>query len=272
VPLHPARPLDPERILAFGPAGSGKTTNWLNIAKFIHMTKSDSRIYVMDTDFAVDRMMAGYPNLTLGIPWDPQFNNPEAIIQLYSIFEWRQYINALADIQKKARPQDWVVVDFIGNAWSAVQEDFVMEVFHQDIGDYFLKVRKQLSDDATTLGALEGWVDWQVINPRYRGWANKLLYKGRYHIFATAQSDNLSSERKPLEDAQTRQLFARYQVKPVGQKQLPYQFHTILLTGRNSEERTITAVKDRERAEVSGLVVKNFTMDYLVNIADWKLS
>lgn len=271
MPLHPTLPA-PERILAFGPAGTGKTTNWLNIAKFITLTKSDARIYVIDTDFAVDRMMNGYPQVSIGVPADPQFANPDATIQLYSCFEWRQYVNALNTIQQKARPQDWVVVDFIGNAWSAVQEDFVMEVFHQDIGDYFLKVRKELDNGAKSLGALEGWVDWQVINPRYKQWANKLLFKGRYHVYATAKSDNLSSDKKPTEDAQTRQLFARYQVKPVGQKELPYQFHTVLLTGRTDDKRAITAVKDREREEVSGLTINNFTNEYLVNIAGWKLA
>ena len=219
-------------ILAFGPAGSGKTTNWLNIAKFAQLTKSGAKVYVIDTDFAVDRMLAGYPTLTYSIPNDPAFANPDATVQIYSCFDWREYVNALADIQRKAKPQDWVVVDFIGNAWAAVQDDFVMEVFHQEIGDYFLKVRKQLSNDATSLGALEGWVDWQVINPRYKGWVNKLLFKGRYHVYCTAQSDNLSSKRKPTEDAQTRQMFVRAGLKPVGQKSLPFQFHTILLTGR----------------------------------------
>lgn len=271
MPLHPTLPA-PERILAFGPAGTGKTTNWLNIAKFITLTNSDARVHVIDTDFAVDRMMAGYPTVSIGIPADPNFANPTATVQLYSCFEWREYVAALNAIQRSAKPQDWVVVDFIGNAWSAVQEDFVMEVFHQDIGDYFLKVRKELDNGAKSLGALEGWVDWQVINPRYKQWANKLLFKGRYHVYATAKSDNLSSDKKPTEDAQTRQLFARYQVKPVGQKELPYQFHTVLLTGRTDDKRAITAVKDREREEVAGLVINNFTNDYLVNVAGWQLA
>jgi hypothetical protein len=271
VPLHPTDPA-PERILAFGPAGSGKTTNFLNIAKFAHTTKSTAKFYVLDSDFAMDRMISGYPSIPYSIHGDPAFQHPDPTLTIFPVYEWMEYERALKEIHRIAKPGDWVSVDFIGNAWSAVQEHYVNEVFHKDLGQYFLQVRKDLDKDAKSLGALEGWVDWQVINPLYKKWVNTLLFRGRYHLYATAKSDNLSSEKKPTEDAQTRQLFLRYQVKPVGQKDLPYQFHTVLLTGRRGDDiRTITAVKDRERLEVSGAEVKNFTTDYLVNVAKWAL-
>lgn len=153
-----------------------------------------------------------------------------------------------------------------------------MEVFHQDIGNYFLQVRKTLKDDAKSLGALEGWVDWQVINPLYKAWVNKLLFRGRYNVYCTAKAGALSSDKKPTEDAQTRQMFLRFGLKPEGQKDLPFQFHTVLYATRvvdpvtQQAERTITAVKDRERPECEAVVVKNFTTDYLVNIAGWKMA
>lgn len=270
--LHPTDPA-PERILAFGPAGSGKSTNILNIAKFAHITKSPARFYIGDSDFAMDRMLSGYPDLPFAIYNDPNFPvKPETRVVVYPLFDWTDYKRFLVDVQKSATPNDWVTVDFIGNAWTAVQENYVQQVFHRDIDDYFLGVRQSLDKNASSLTALEGWVDWSVINPMYKKWVNALLFKGRYHVYCTAKSDNLSSERKPTEDTQTRQLFARYQVKPVGQKDLPYQFHTLLLTGRQGDKRTITAVKDRERQEVSGKEITNFTNDYLVNIAGWKLA
>jgi len=241
----------------FGPAGSSKTTGWLNIAKFAHLTKSPSHFYVIDTDFAVDRMLTGYPDL------------PN--VTVYPVFDWREYTSALSQIRARATPDDWVVVDFISNAWSAVQEHYVEQVFHRDMGEYFLQVRKDLDKSSKSLGALEGWVDWQVINPLYKKWANDLLYRGKYHLYCTAKVDNLSSERAPTESPQTRQLFARYQVKPVGQKDLPFQFHTVLLTGRSGADWTITTIKDRERQEVSSLTVHNFTNEYLIGVAKWSL-
>lgn len=278
MPLHPTFPA-PERILCYGPAGAGKTTNFLNIALFAHRTKSDIRFHIMDSDFAMDRMLTGYPSIPYGIWNDPNFPiTPESRIIIYPVFQWREYTAALDLIQRTARPQDWVSMDFISNAWSAVQEHFVNEVFHQDIGEYFLQVRKTLTDNAKSLGALEGWVDWQVINPLYRGWVNKLLFRGRYNVYCTAKADALSSDKKPTEDAATRQMFLRFGVKPVGQKDLPFQFHTVLYAtrtvtpGTNEAQRTITAVKDRERPECEAVVVHNFTNEYLVNIAGWKLA
>lgn len=267
-----------ERILCFGPAGAGKTTNLLNIAKFAHLTKSDAKFYIMDSDFAMDRMLAGYPEIPFGIWNDPNFPvTPESRIIVLPVFIWREYVAALNFISQYARPNDWVSVDFISNAWSAVQEHFAMEVFNQDIADYFLKVRKTLKDSDKSLNALEGWTDWQVINPLYRKWVNQLLFRGRYHVYCTAKADALSSDKKPTEDAQTRQMFLRFGVKPVGQKDLPFQFHTVLYASRivnpatQQDERIITAVKDRERPEVNGAVLKNFTQDYLVNVAGWSL-
>lgn len=277
MPLRPTLPAA-ERILIFGPGGSGKTTNFLNIAKFAQLTKSDAKFFIMDSDFAMDRMLTGYTEIPFGIWNDPQFPITEqSRIIVLPVFTWREYMAAMDFISRYARPQDWVSVDFISNAWSAVQEHFAMEVFNQDIADYFLKVRKTLKDSDKSLSALEGWTDWQVINPMYKKWVNQLLFRGRYNIYCTAKSDNLSSDRKPTEDAQTRQLFLRFGVKPVGQKDLPYQFHTVLYSSKvvnpatQKVERTISAVKDRERPEVDGVTVNNFTQDYLVNIARWSL-
>lgn len=277
MPLRPTLPAA-ERILAYGPAGSGKTTNLLNIAKFAHLTKSDAKFYVMDSDFAMDRMLIGYPDIPFGIWNDPNFPiTPESRIIVLPVFVWREYMAALDFIARYARPQDWVSVDFISNAWTAVQEHFAMEVFNQDIADYFLKVRKSIKDDAKSLGALEGWVDWQVINPMYRKWVNQLLFRGRYNIYCTAKSDNLSSDKKPTEDPQTRQMFLRFGLKPVGQKDLPFQFHTVLLTNRvvlpgdDNIHYTIMTIKDRERQEFNGTIVNNFAQDYLVKVAGWSL-
>lgn len=275
MPLHPTDPA-PERILALGPAGSGKTTNLLNIARMSKATKSQSQFHIMDSDFAMDRMISGYPELPFTIFGDPGFQHPDPTLIIYPVYEWREYERALAEIKFKAGPGDWVSVDFISNAWPAVQENFAMEVFGQDIASYFLKARKTLDDKAKSLGALEGWTDWQVINAMYRKWVNTLLFRGRYHLYCTAKTEALSNEKKPTEDAATRQLFLRYGIKPVGQKDLPFQFHTLMLTGLESTpgqtpKHVLTTIKDRERPLLDGQEVKNFTQDYLVNVAKWAL-
>ena len=101
---------------------------------------------------------------------------------------------------------------------------------------------------------------------------NKLA-KGRYNVFATAKADQLSDARQPTEDQTTRQIFGKFNMKPVGQKDLPYQFHTLLLSGRDAQGRwTLNTIKDRERAELSGKLVGNFALDYLKDIGGWSLT
>jgi hypothetical protein len=265
--LHPSFPTT-ERILVLGPAGSGKTTDWLNIAKLAQSTGAPTHFHVLDTDFAVARMLTGYPALTN--------------VTVYECFDWPDFTSALDKVRAAASPGDWAVVDFMGNAWSAVQSYFVEQVFHQDIDEYFLTARIQLESvrdkiqkagKQPRLETFDGWMDWNVINALYRKWANAYLFRlPGVHLYATAKADPLSDARNPTEDTGTRTLFLRHGIKPVGQKDLPYQFHTILLAQRDPRGTfTLTTVKDRERLELTGAPVVSFVQTYLLGIAQWKL-
>jgi hypothetical protein len=193
-------------------------------------------------------------------------------ISLHPLYEWTDYTAFARLVLSEATPEDWVIVDFIGSAWQAVQDHFTQEVFNKDIGDYFLETRKALSKGASALGALEGWTDWQVINALYRQWITPLLVRGRSHLLATAKVDSLSPSKSPTEDSSTRQLLSSFNSKPVGQKELIYQFHTVLLTGRNGAGQfTLNTVKDRERAELRGHILSNFALDYLKGVGGWHL-
>jgi hypothetical protein len=244
----------------------------MHIARTAHATKSAAKFYIIDSDFSMDTTITSYQEIPYSIAGDPTFENPDARIHIWQCLEWPEYKSALAAIRRVAKPGDWVCVDFISNAWTAVQEEFSEQVFGKSLADYFLEKRKELSGKDKSV-KLDGWKDYGVINPMYKQWINDLLYRGRWHVYCTAISDVLSSDRNPTEDPDVRELFLRYQLKPVGQKHLTSQFLTILLTGRKGKDiRTITAVKDKERPEVSGIEVKNFAIDYLVNTAGWKLA
>jgi hypothetical protein len=258
LPLHPPKPI-PERILSFGPAGTSKTTGWLDIAKWTARTRAPGRFFVLDTDFSVERMMPSYPEV-------------EAIVDLSTGYDWTDYMAFQKRVLQNAGENDWVVIDFISGAWKTVQEEFVKQIHHDDMSDYFLKVRKQMSEKDNLWTEVN--LDWSIINPMYFKWVNPLLFKGRWNIYATAQADQLSSDKKPTEAPPVRSLLLPFGVKPKGQKDLTYQFHTILLAGRDPRSRafTFTTVKDRQRTEVSGQVVNSFTLDYLKAIAGWELT
>lgn len=245
-----------ERILLFGPAGSGKSTAAASIASMAQKTKSDARFHVIDTDLAWDRMLIeGYPDLSN--------------VEVHVALDWPEYKESLAKIRSVIRPNDWVVVDLVSNAWETVQSYFTEQVFDRDIGDYFLQVRKDLKTGKKSLEAFSGWVDWSVINAMYKTWTNDLLFKTRANVICMAKMGKVHVEQ---DDKATRLLFGPHGVKPEGQKSLAYQFHTVLLTGEpRTGEYTLTSVKDRERVQLDKAPVKRFALDYLVKIGGWRL-
>jgi hypothetical protein len=252
--LRPADDRLLERILAFGPAGTGKSTAGASIAALAQKTGSDARFHVVDTDLAWDRMLAeGYPGL--------------ANVDVHVALEWPEYREALAKIRSIVRPQDWVVVDLISNAWETVQSYFTEQVFDQDVGDYFLQVRKEMKAGSKKLETFSGWVDWSVINSLYKSWAHDLLFKTRANVLCMARMAKVSD----AEDKATRVLFGPHGVKPEGQKALAYQFHSVLLMGQpRAGEWTMTTVKDRERPQLDKAPVRSFAVDYLVRVGRWR--
>jgi hypothetical protein len=256
VPLHNPFPTS-ERILLYGDPGAGKSTAYLNIAKWSQATGSDAQFYIGDTDNAVGRMLASYPDLTN--------------IHVHQLVLWQDYVAFRNQVMPVLRPQDWLIVDFVGDAWPAVQDWFVTEVHGETPEDYFLAVRKAMQGKA--LGAFEGFTDWSVINKQYRGWFHRLINQATYNVLCTSKAEPLSNSNKPTEDPTFRSVFAKVGKKTVGQKDLPYSFHTLLLAGEDARGfRTLSTVKDRERKPLEGVRINEFALDYLKAVAGWELA
>ena len=72
-------------------------------------------------------------------------------------------------------------------------------------------------------------------------------------------------------DAQTKEMYGRFGMKPVGNKHLGYQARTVLLFQRFGEQRVMTTVKDRERVELQGAPIGDFSISYLKTVGNWAL-
>ena len=246
-----------EKILVFGNSGTGKSTAWLTIADMAQKTKSPAHFYVLDTDNAIESRMLGQ-----GFP---HLNN----VTVFECFEWTQYKAAMEKVCELAQPHDWVIVDLVSQAWTAVQDYFTQEVFHKGMGDYFLEVRKTLAAGAQSLGALSGWTDFIVINGLYNAWVAPLLIRPRFNVYTTAESKMIRDDEK---DKSTKLYFGPLGVKPAGQKNLPFQHHTVLLSSEpRSGEYVLTTIKDRVREKLNAAPWTNFATDYLVKVGGWSL-
>lgn len=239
-----------EKILVTGSFGSGKTTAWLQVARWAKQTGSDAKFFVIDTDDAVSSMVRA----------DEGLDN----IVLYDAFEWEEYVTAQKKILPVARPyHDWIVVDFMSTSWEAVQDWYVRQMFG-DPAEFFMSVRKGES------GGMDGWKDWQYINRQYKAWAFPILFKSKAHLFLTAQADTL----KDTDSKELRTDFGAHGVRPRGQKALSNQVHTVMLTRTlKPREVFLTTVKERRkwRHVLEAKPLEDFAIDYLVQVAGWTL-
>jgi hypothetical protein len=248
--LRPPIPTRRERILAMGSFGTGKTSSWLSVAQWSVLTGSDSRFYVIDTDASVNHMTENHP--------------ARDRIQVWNAFEWEQYEAAIEQILPMLRHNDWLVVDFIGQAWEAVQDWYVSRVYKTSIEDFFMTAREQIGKGSP----LDGNKDWSIINKVYKSWLNKVMFTNDAQIFVTAQAEGL----RDTDDRTMKATFQKVGARPRGQKNLGHQVHTVLhYTAIRPGDLYLTTVKDRERQGLEGAKLNDFTVDYLVGVAGWEM-
>jgi len=277
-----------ERILTFGITGSGKSFQWLKMAEALQVTGAIFR--VIDSDFAIQYML------------ETKFSHLKNVY-VYQAYDWPDYKKALMWVQgklpdigvdelKRQRPHlydiykkplksnDWVILEMADNAWSSVQRYFTDQVFQENLGDYFLEVRKTVRErgDVTVKGkpvkslvleGFSGWVDWPVVNKLYDDFALPLFYRTPCNIYTTTRVEKLSSEEK---DPETLDLFGDAKIKPVGQKKLGHQHHTVLLYVPGQENWLVTTIKDRaDRLYFKKTRLSSLYYQYLVAKAGWPI-
>lgn len=234
-----------------GGFGTGKTTDILNVALWSQRTQSPAQFWYIDTDDSLEAMLVGeYAELTNLHP--------------YPVWNWEEYTKATADIANRVTPDDWAVLDFVTPAWDWVQRYYIAEYFKEAKGDFMLEFRKA---NAGGGNALDGWKDWGVINALYRDWMMAVL-EMRCHKYWTARPEQIQDSDK----AELRAIFGPFGVKPGGQKELGFQTHTVLLKRiLKAGDVYMTTVKDRGRAPLEGAKCNQFTIDYLVSVAGWRM-
>lgn len=262
-----------ERILAFGKEGSSKTYQWLCVAEYLFRENPSSapQFWVLSTDDSVPRMLTKR--------FAPLDADKGGNVHVFDAYDWEDYLKGQAWMLEHTNPErgDWLVVDLVDSAWKSVTEYFTRRVWEEDIGEYFLKVRKQMADKEGTeksaksksaLKTFDGWKDWSVINKLYDSWINPILYKSRSNLWMCAKVSGISKD----EDADTRDLYGPYGVKPAGQKDLGYQMHTVFLFSQGDKLNTWTfsTVKDRERKMFDHNPLMDIVKQYFIPVVGWE--
>ncbi len=250
-----------ERILGYGGSGAGKTKAWLDIAQAYEDADMEGDFYVLDTDYATERMLyEGYPELLesgrvhVTVPYDG----------------WSDYKAFGKSLKKQMGDDDWAVIDLMDVAWDEAQEHYSLEVYGEDKGDYFVSRRKDMKKPEKE-NLFEGYTDWNVIKPLYNSFSKAVIFEHRGHTFATAGAAAVSRGGGSFGDSkEIVNTFGHVGLKPTGNKRLMHPFHTAILFTQAKNGWHITTAKDREREMLKNEFIDDFAYDYLRGVGGWK--
>lgn len=219
-----------ERILVYGGPGTGKSRGWLSIAARF----KSSRVFVLDTDDAAERMVAGkdLPN-----------------VSIMPCLDWTDYMLAAKQAQKKLGPDDWLVVDMMSAAWDAAQGYYIEEAFGMSKAEFLMKERaSKIAAGKEKTPALTAMApEWTVINELYRQFTGVVKYRIAAHTYLTASAKVPHPEYNPQA---LKSIYQSLPMQPGGQKDLSHEVHTVLfLEHPKPKEWVYTVVKDRERGD-----------------------
>ena len=275
-----------ERILVAGAPGVGKTFAWACIARAL----PKSRFYVIDPDDGVRRVLyevdqsgdrvfpdlsnieyyftpKWYTNGVANVPKLEKLNDPELKAFQGGV------VDAWKTIKPKIKPDDWIVVEHLGNIWARVQDGFADEVFDKDIGQYFLEKRKAMKTGSKRLEALEGWTDWSVINKLHNDdFLIPICFENPAHVYMTTAFTTVEPRSK--EDSEVKAFYGDTTIRLEGQKHNAFRAQTILLfksSGSGDSRKYIcnTFLKDRGRPFTVEQEWNDFYYNYLVAVAHW---
>lgn len=277
-----------ERIVLFGPEGTGKSQAAFDIAAYLppHAT-----MYVIDNDNAWDRMLEGTTldgdEVKVREEWrwegdnkagefvrDGEYEDEDGNIVIFHTEGWTANKTAIEIIKGRAGRDDWCCIDSGSALWDDVQAWFTETIWDSSMADYFLQVRLKKAaaeKDAKALGALDGWVDWPVINPTYKQAVMKFLVTPPCHLIVTAEQAEVTKEDT---DKETRTLYGG-DVKARGQKRLGHNVQTVIRLRREQNgNHTAWTLKDRggrTKVEREPITDVSFVDWYLLGIGGWVL-
>lgn len=244
-----------ERILAFGTYGSGKSHGWATIRAMYAATSTPGHFHIISTEWEMaDRTAEGYEDF-------------DTNATIHEATDYESLLTVSEKILESATPEDWLIVDSIGNGWSWAQDNYCQARWGKTFREYQASLANPKDSD----------INWQQVNNAYRAWINPYVIRFPGHKYACAQADTVNTEGKWQDSREIKAMFSRIGMKPVGQKELAYAFHTVMLFSHPAPgDYTMTSVDDPSRDHVQHGVVAppplGFVKSYLMDVAKWEMT
>lgn len=270
----------PERILLYGPQGSGKTR-----AACDALTKAlgpGQTAYIVDTDNSYNRFLESgdWGKLTPrqeweGGDWDDEWCEADGRVVLYHPRNWEDFEWCMGDAWTRAGRGDWVVVDSLTHPWADyIQTWYIERVHGSDLPEFLIEARIRQVEDSKGADGGSGamLVEWTFVN---KVWSKAFLtpyVNARSHVIVTAEAKTLrTDDRGDAKDI--RDLYGHVGWKPDTQRRIGANSQTVVYMepGRGKEQVWYaTTVKDREREMLVREQVEEFGKMYLRGVAGWR--
>lgn len=271
-----------ERILAYGPAGAGKT-----YAAMQTITKAlgpGERAYVIDIDNAWGRMLET-DGAAIGLSVveeyqqgvrDQEYEDPDGNVVLFHCRGWEASIKALSKALTTATRDDWIVVDSMSWLWDDVLAWYIEKTHGEELPDFLIDARMQqikAGKKTAATGATGGQeatvVEWNYINPVWNKQVATPLVNANCHIYLCAEAKEARTDGR--QDKQLQTLYESIGWLPKTQKRVGNNVQTILFFNvSKTGVYKVTTVKDRGREALAEEEWTDMGSTYLRQTAGWK--
>lgn len=252
-----------ERILAFGPAGGGKSTAYMSIAELLYRTNTPNRLHVWDHDVTVEALE----------PEDGHLKQWLDVKDVDHYDDWKRE-SRVAKQEAASDKNDWLVVDMASDLYSKSRSRFYEAKFGQTIDEFLVNISALESKEAAakTTGAYGS--HWDAINHLYDA-VFGVIHRYPGHVFVCCEERQLSDVVKGSMDAESKSIYEKAGVMPAGRNSMTHAFHTVArFVHASGEKYVMSTLKDRKRGLVKGVVVPKeedcgFAAGYLMGVAGW---
>jgi hypothetical protein len=248
-----------ERILVMGGWGAGKSQCSVDLATWIRKTNTKSRMFVIDTTYEADRNFQ-------------PFGESNGLLRTSTVESWPEYMGVVKAYRNEATPADWLVVDRGDVVWDQAQAGYSEAAFGKDIDQWFVEFRKEGGKGHAFSG--EFGTHWGTIKRMYGAFMTEVM-RWPGHVLMTAKVEGVQEPNRDGtggDSKEVRAMFSKFGVRPGGEKNLGFLFHTVLWLNEPKQGTWVfTTVRDRGREQVSGATMVGFVPSYLVKIAGWKV-
>jgi len=217
------------RVLMYGEPGVGKTFAWLDMCRKM----PESTFHVIDVDAGVNETLREFP-----------VKDREDMLRRISYYlcnSWEDVKESFETMKVEIKPNDWIVLEQLGQLWDMAQEYYTREVFGTDLGEFYTQIRAQLIEQKKagkdSQARLDGWRDWSVIKKLHNQDFLEILTK-RFNckgIILTASAKEVQDDPR-FESEDNIDIFGKYGYKPEGEKHNIYRVDCVLLLTKDKNK------------------------------------